>query len=129
MTENDILAAIYTALTGNNLNGAKRSVYDDGIAPNEATGPYLVLGASQAIQGQQMNTSERAFALDIHVWSNANGRKECQAIAEDVDALLCDKSLTVGASTCWVWFEELQVLLDESGWWHGVLTLRTELTR
>lgn len=129
MTENEILAALYTALTGNNLDGAKRSVYDDGVVPDEKTGPYLVLGASQAFQGGQMNASERAFALDIHVWSQAHGRKECQAIAKDIDALLCDKSLTVGSSACWVWFEELQILADESGWWHGILTLRTELTR
>ena len=129
MTENDILAAIYTALTTNNLDGAKRSVYDDGVVPDEKTGPYLVLGASQAFQGAQMNASERSYALDIHVWSQANGRKECQAIAKDVDALLCDKSLTVGASACWLWFEELEILHDESGWWHGVLTLRTDFVR
>lgn len=129
MTENDILGAIYTALTTNNLNGALRSVYDTGVVPDEKAGPYLVLGYSQAFQGEQMNASERKFALDIHIWSQANGRKECQAIAKDIDALLCDNLLTVGASACWVWFEELQILVDESGWWHGILTLRTELTR
>lgn len=129
MTENEILAAVYTALTTNNLNGAPRAVYDQSVVPDEKAGPYITLGYSQAFQGERMNESERKYALDIHIWSQANGRKECQAIAQGIDSLLCDKALTVGASTCWVWFEELQVLLDESGWWHGVLTLRTELTR
>lgn len=130
MNENEILAAIYGALSSNPLNGTICRVYDQGAVPDEEPGPYIVLGNSQAIQGELQNESERAYSLDIHIWSSRKGRKECQAIARDIDSLLGDKSLSVGGSSCWIWFEELQLMFDESSnWWHGILTLRTEFVR
>ena len=82
--------------------------------PLEQEGPYLVIGQLQSLEGRLLSDEERAWNVDIHIWSSYLGRKEVVEIADVIRNALPEK---------W-FFEELIVLEDPSGWYHGILTIR-----
>jgi len=105
--------AVYTALTGNAALMAKiTGVYD--VVPEGTAGPYIALGYSQSLRGRLLDDTERAWYLNIDIWSEYQGRKEILEIADIIAGVLSDE-----------WFlEELEVLNDPSGWYHGVITVK-----
>lgn len=102
---------IYTTIS-TALGGMVTGVFDK--LPGEQASPYVVIGQLQSLEGRLLDHSERNWAVDVHIWSSYLGRKEIVEIADAIQDVLPDK---------W-FFEELIVLEDPSGWYHGILTIR-----
>lgn len=113
MSHLTVVQAVYTALTGNAALMAKiKGVYD--VVPEGTDGPYIALGYQQSLRGRIIDETERNWYYDLDIWSSYQGRKEVLEIADLVRAALPSE-----------WFyEELTVLKDPSGWYHGVLTIK-----
>lgn len=103
----EIYTTIVAAL-GDDVTG----VFDK--VPTEQPSPYIVIGQLQSLEGRLLDHSERMWAVDVHIWSSYAGRKEVVEIADAIRDGLPEK---------W-FFEELIVLEDPSGWYHGILTIR-----
>jgi hypothetical protein len=122
MTLSGLYEDIYRRLIGYSplttlLNGDK--VYD--FEPDEETqGPYIVIGDTHEVEGRVMDGEERKVFVRLHIWSSYQGRKEVIDIERKIEeAMEGDMYL----------FESFQVLLDESGWMHGVAVFRTYIER
>jgi len=111
MSHLTISQEIYTTIT-TALGETVTGVFD--TVPSEQASPYLVIGQLQSLEGRLLDASERQWAVDVHIWSSYLGRKEIVEIADAIRNALPEK---------W-FFEELIVLEDPSGWYHGVLTIR-----
>jgi hypothetical protein len=113
---------VYRRLTGHEpladlLNGEK--VYD--FEPDEETpGPYVVIGDTHEVEGRTIADEERKVYVRLHIWSSYRGRKEVIGIEREIEAALGESEYL---------FESFQVLLDESGWMHGVVVYRTYIER
>lgn len=125
MKTSDVFAALDDALTGNTaLMAAIEGVYDD--VPDEAKGPYLVYGDLVEREGRLMDCSEREVHMTLHVFSSYDGRKETFEVADLVKSAIGDR-MTVSEVEVGMLIEEFQVLREEGGWWHGILSYRTYL--
>jgi hypothetical protein len=111
MSHLSISQEIYTTIT-TALGETVTGVFDK--VPSEQASPYIVIGQLQSLEGRLLDASERMWAVDVHIWSSYLGRKEIVEIADEIRNALPGK---------W-FFEELVVLEDPSGWFHGVLTIR-----
>jgi hypothetical protein len=115
MTLESLYTELYEALTGNAPLMAKVTGVFDGLAPESQGGPFVVMGELQELPGRTMDEEERKCLVTLHVWSDYRGRKELFQVAELLDKAVPEECL----------FEELQVLRDADGWWHGIATYRT----
>jgi len=108
-----IIQDIYTALSTNaGVMGKVTGIFD--VPPEDQPSPYIVIDTLQSLEGRLLNATERQWAVDVHIWSSYKGKKEVLEIADLVVKALDDS---------W-FFEELMVMRDPSGWFHGVLTIR-----
>jgi len=113
MSYASITQRIYNLLSNDAyLAGMITGVFD--VVPSDQESPYIVMGQLQALEGRLLDHSARSWSLDLHIWSSYRGRLEVVQIADLIMPIV---------PSDW-WFEELIVLDDESGWYHGVLTLR-----
>lgn len=105
---------IYSLLTQNTtLMGKVKGVYDE--PPQDAKGPYIVIGQLQALPGRVLNDIERKWFIELYIWSSYSGRKEVVEIADIIDAILPRD----------MWMDEFLVRSDPtSGWWEGVMTVK-----
>ena len=105
--------SVYTLLSTDTALKAKASVYD--FVPEGATSPYIQIQFSQALRGRILNESEREMYFDLHIWSQYRGSKEVLEIIDLIAAIVPSE-----------WFEEdaQTILRDESGWYHGIITLK-----
>ena len=105
--------SVYTLLNTDTALKAKASVYD--FVPEDATSPYIQIQFSQALRGRILNESEREMYFDLHIWSSYHGSKEVLEIIDLIAAIVPTE-----------WFEEdaQTILRDESGWYHGIITLK-----
>lgn len=118
MSHIDTTKAVYKFLT-ETLSAKVEGVFD--LVPEGQPGPYVQVGQIQSLRGSLLNDSDRSWYVDLHIWSDYQGRKEVLEIAD-----------TILASLPIEWFaEELVVLQDvarssriPSGWYHGVLTIK-----
>ena len=105
--------SVYTLLNTNAALTAKASVYD--FVPEDATSPYIQIQFSQSLRGRILNESEREMYFDLHIWSQYRGSKEVLEIIDLIAAIVPSE-----------WFEDdaQTIFRDESGWYHGILTLK-----
>ena len=105
--------SVYTLLSTDTALKAKASVYD--FVPEGATSPYIQIQFSQALRGRILNELEREMYFDLHIWSQYLGSKEVLEIIDLIAAIVPTE-----------WFEEdaQTILRDESGWYHGIITLK-----
>lgn len=86
--------AIFTTLSANaaltGLLGGPR-IYDD--APQAAAFPYITFGQSLIRDASTSTEPGDEHVFTIHVWSRAHGRREAQAILDQVRGLLHDQPL------------------------------------
>jgi hypothetical protein len=113
MSHVSVTQSVFNALTSSVPLMAKiTGVYD--VVPEGTDGPYIALGYQQSLRGRIIDETERNWYYDLDIWSSYQGRKEVLEIADLVRAALPSE-----------WFyEELTVLKDPSGWYHGVLTIK-----
>jgi hypothetical protein len=101
------------------LSGEK--VYD--FLPDEETpGPYIVVGETHETEGRLTADSERTVTVRLHIWSSYRGRKEIIQIEREIE-----NAFEVASSE--YWFESFLILLDQGGWMHGVVVLRTHMDK
>jgi len=110
MSQKTVVQDIFALLSGAGLQAT--AIYD--AAPENAVSPYVVLGQLQSLEGRLLSGQERRWALDIHIWSSYEGRKEVVEIADEIIAALPNN----------LFAEELVVIRDPSDWYHGILTVR-----
>lgn len=102
---------VYTAIS-TSVGSSVTGIFDK--VPTKQESPYIVIGQLQSLEGRLLNHSERMWTVDVHIWSSYLGRKDVVTIADTIVSGLPEK---------W-FFEELIVLEDPSGWYHGILTIR-----
>lgn len=101
------------------LSGKVVGIFDD-LPTGQTEGPYLVFGDTNAAEGRNLDDSEKKIFVRVHIWSSYRGRKEVLEVADLLEAAMPEE----------FFFEALEVLRDdESGWWHGVVTLRAYVQR
>ena len=113
MSHVSVTQSVFNVLTSSVPLMAKiTGVYD--VVPEGTDGPYVALGYEQSLRGRLLNEGERSWYFDLDIWSEHKGRKEVLEVADLIKAALPPE-----------WFyEELTVLKDPSGWYHGVLTIK-----
>ncbi len=113
MSSTSVFQSVHTLLKGNTaLMAAVKGVFDS--VPDEQAGPYIVVGELQTLSGRLLDWQERAWSVDLHIWSSYRGKKEVLSIADKIIPIIPAE-----------WFtEELYILQDSSGWYHGILTVR-----
>ena len=113
MTQLSVAQSLYTMLTGSTALMAKiKGVYD--VVPENTAGPYIAIGQLQSLRGRLLSETERAWYADLHIWSSYQGRKEVLEIADLISPVIPPG----------LFQEELMVIQDPSGWYHGVLTIK-----
>jgi len=105
--------SVYTLLNNNAALTGKAKVYD--FVPEDSASPYIQIQFSQSLRGRIINESEREMYFDLHIWSSYHGSKEVLEIIDLIAAIVPTE-----------WFEEdaQTIFRDESGWYHGILTLK-----
>lgn len=109
----EIAQRVYACITGNVPLMAKITGVYDGIPDNQQP-PYILIGTVQVLPGRLYSGEEKAWAVDLHIWSAYKGSKEIWEIADIVSRGMPKD----------VFFENLMIMQDPSGWRQGILTLR-----
>lgn len=113
--------ALYSLLTS---YGQTVAVYDD--VPADAVAPYITFGAFTCKQNGAKNVSSWDLSQQIHIWSEYQGKKEVNAIADDVSSLLSSYKLDLSESRFDAQGQEadfFEAFEEEEGGYHGVITL------
>lgn len=100
------------------------SVYDD--VPEDATFPYITLGAFTCKRIGNKTVDIYDISQQIHVWSEYEGKKEVNEIADDITAVLTNWYIdlsTNGFKVLSQGVDFFEAFPEEIGGYHGVLTL------
>lgn len=112
--------AMYTLLTS---YGQTVPVYDD--VPPEAACPFITLGGFTCKQNGAKGLSSWDISQQIHIWSEYQGKKEVNSIADDVSSLLTSYKLDLATSHFNVLSQDVdffEAFEEEEGGYHGVIT-------
>lgn len=113
-------AAMYGLLTD---HGQEVPVYDD--VPAEAVAPYITFGGFTCKQNGAKSLSSWDISQQIHIWSDYQGKKEVNSIADDISSLLTSYKLDLAASHFNVLSQNVdffEAFEEEEGGYHGVVT-------
>jgi hypothetical protein len=91
----------------------------------EVPGPYIAIGDTHEVEGRTLSDDERKVFIRLHIWSSYHGRKEIVQIEREVESALTGE--TSGSDG--YLFESFQIILDGSGWMHGVVVFRTHMDK
>ena len=97
--------------------------YDD--VPEEATFPFITLGAFTDKQTGNKTADIHDISLQIHIWSEYEGKKEVNEIANDVTAVLTSWPLDLSADGFNVMSQDVdffEAFPEEVAGYHGVIT-------
>lgn len=117
--------AIYTALNVSAMTTDLSCTVLDEVKSNQSY-PFLTIGEETAIDYSTKDIQGGEFTVNIDVWSQYKGSKECKQIMDKVHDLLHDNSLNVsGFNLINLRFEFSDVLRDPDGVTrHGVMRFR-----
>lgn len=107
MNREALYKELYTALSSVE---AVTGVFDE-IAPSDQKGPYVVIEQAVEQQGRVIDDSEREISLNLHIWSSYKGKSEILMVFNAVENAMPKDYI----------FDDLQILRDGSGWFHGIL--------
>lgn len=118
--------AIYSKLnTDSNLTTTLGcAVFDE--VPATATYPYIVLGEETANEYDTKDLKGSQTTINLHIWSEYQGSKECKNIMDRVHDLLHDGNINVtGFNLINLRFEFSDIMRDPDGVTrHGVMRFR-----
>ncbi len=118
--------AIYSTLSNDNTltTTLGSGVYDEVV--EGATYPFVALGEETAIDYSTKDTDGGENTINIHIWSQYKGSKECKQIMDKVHDLLHDIDLTVsGFNLINLRFEYSDIVRDPDGSTrHGIMRFR-----
>ena len=112
--------ALYTLLKS---YGQTVPVYDD--VPANAKLPFITLGGFTSKQVGSKNTNSWDISQQIHLWSDYQGKKEVNQMADDVSSLLTAYKMDLSASRFSVISQDVdffEAFEEEEGGYHGVVT-------
>lgn len=118
-------SAIYTALNVSAITSTLScGIYDEVIEGNSY--PFITLGEETAIDYSTNNLVGAETTINIHIWSQYKGSKQCKEIMDKVHDLLHDISLSVsGVNLINLRFEYTDIMRDPDGITrHGVMRFR-----
>lgn len=98
-------------------------VYDD--VSEDAALPYITLGAYTDKQTGNKTADIHDISLQIHIWSEYEGKKEVNEIANDITAVLTSWPLDLSEHGFNVMSQDVdffEAFPEEVGGYHGVLT-------
>jgi len=98
-------------------------VYDD--VPEEAVLPYITLGAFTDKQTGNKTTDIHDISLQIHIWSEYEGKKEVNEIADDVTAVLTSWPIDLSTENFNIMSQDVdffEAFPEETAGYHGVIT-------
>ena len=90
------LVAFQTAMYALLTAGQTTPVYDD--VPEDAVLPYVTFGGFTAKQSGTKTTNCWDISQQIHIWSEYQGKKEVNSIADDVSTVLSSVMLDLSAA-------------------------------
>lgn len=98
-------------------------VFDD--VPEDAKFPFITLGAFTDKQTGNKTADIHDISLQIHIWSEYEGKKEVNEIANDVTAVLTSWPLDLSADGFNVMSQDVdffEAFPEEVAGYHGVIT-------
>lgn len=98
-------------------------VYDD--VPQEAKLPYITFGAFTCKQSGNKTVDISDISLQIHVWSEYEGKSEVNEIADDVIAVLTAWPIDLSTDGFTVLSQDVdffEAFAEDVGGYHGVIT-------
>ena len=119
-------AAMYTLLKS---YGQTVPVYDD--VPPEAVCPFITLGGFTCKQNGSKTGSTWDISQQIHIWSDYQGKKEVNSIADDVSSLLTSYPINLATSHFNVINQDVdffEAFEEEEGGYHGVVTFVAKIS-
>lgn len=122
----ELQEAVYARLNNDNTltNTYGAGVYDE--VPEGTATPYITLGYGTAIDFSTKDVDGGEFTMQIHVWSEYRGAKECKQIMDRIHELMHNHSLSVtGYNLINLRFEFSDILRDPDGLTrHGIMRFR-----
>ena len=118
--------SIFAALNNDNTltSTLGAGVHDD--VPSNVAYPFVSIGEETVVEYGEKSSDGGAHTINIHVWSQYKGSKECKQIMDRIHDLLHDSSLSVsGFNLINSRFEFSDILRDPDGVTrHGVMRFR-----
>lgn len=119
-------STIYTTLNNdsNLTNTLGASIFDE--VPEGSSTPYVTIGEDTAVDYSTDTADGADITVNIDVWSEYKGSKECKQIMDRIHDLLHDSSLSItGFNLVNLRFEFSDILRDPDGVTrHGVMRFR-----
>ncbi len=116
---------IYTALNVSALTNTLSCAVVDDVQLNQSY-PFITLGEETTIDYGTKNQNGGETTINLHIWSQYKGSKECKQIMDKVHDLLHDIDLTVsGFNLINLRFEYSDIVRDPDGSTrHGIMRFR-----
>ena len=116
---------IYTALNVSALTNSLSCAVVDDVQLNQSY-PFITLGEETTIDYGTKNQNGGETTINLHIWSQYKGSKECKQIMDKVHDLLHDIDLTVsGFNLINLRFEYSDIVRDPDGSTrHGIMRFR-----
>lgn len=103
-------------------------VYDD--VPQDAALPYITLGAFTDKQVGNKTADIHDISQQIHIWSEYEGKKEVNDIANDVTAVLTSWPIDLSADDFNMMSQDVdffEAFPEETDGYHGVVTFTAKI--
>ena len=119
-------SAVYSALKNdNNLTSTQGAGVFDEVVEGSSY-PFVQIGEDTSLDYSTKDVTGGEYTINIHVWSQYTGSKECKNLMDRIHDLLHDSSLSVtGFNLVNFRFEFSDILRDPDGITrHGVMRFR-----
>jgi len=103
-------------------------VYDD--VPQEAKMPYITFGAFTWKQNGNKTVDLSDVSLQIHIWSEYEGKSEVNGIADDVIAVLTSWPVDISSDKFNALSQDIdffEAFPEDVGGYHGVVTFVSKI--
>ena len=120
---NALQQGVYSILTEKQEGDDVFPVYDD--VPEGASLPYVTIGAFTCKQTDNKMADIKDISLQLHIWSEYNGKSEVNRIADDITGILTAWPIDLSSSGFEVINQDVdffEAFPEETAGYHGVVT-------
>lgn len=116
------MTALQTGLFSLLSAGQTTPVYDD--VPEDAVFPYITIGAFTCKRLADKTSDIWDASIQLHVWSNHNGKAEINAVADDIATVITSVAIEApGFAVISQDVDFFEAFPEEEFGYHGVLTI------